>query len=485
MVSEANGKAVTFEGCAFSPEREQLAENLTEYLKLQENGYVLNVDGEWGSGKTFFLKAWEDMLKGKHPTCYIDAWTLDYLNDPLATLSRRILEAMHKNLDSVGLLNPDLEKEVFEGLYKVLSTGVHIAGEIIENTTTPAIGKAIQHGITKLDDKLLKSGKDQYELFKKSEDALVQFRVTLQQYIDQTFDKRPETSPFFIFIDELDRCRPNYAIELLESVKHLFCLKNTVFVVATNRSEMEKSIQKVYGDGFKSDNYLSRFFDRSVSIRSPSKQKFLNNSKKLENILTQITTICYERKEVDFLDFLSSAFSAHNIELREIDKILDQIVLSLPNLENKIFSFYSLCYLFILKTAYHSDFHTLRPKNRESDESLNSKPEASRFSNNFILNVSSRLIFVKETYGLSQFLSIEFKFQAALLLYADSQGKLSMFKHFKHNETSGLKPESKHKEQILEISQQLDRSARNGSLSREIVSLTELFDIVDYSSALQ
>ena len=172
MTSEANGKTIRFEDCAFSPKRKKLAENLTEYLQLQKNGYVLNVDGEWGSGKTFFLKAWEDMLKDEHPTCYIDAWTLDYLNDPLATLSRRILEAIHEHLQSVGLLNPALEKRVFEGLYKVLSTGAHIAGAVIENTTTPAIGKAIQFGITKLDNKLLKSGKEQYELFKKSEDAL-------------------------------------------------------------------------------------------------------------------------------------------------------------------------------------------------------------------------------------------------------------------------------------------------------------------------
>ena len=61
MISEANGKAVTFEDCAFSPERENLADNLTEYLKLQKDGYVLNVDGEWGSGKTFFLKAWQNL----------------------------------------------------------------------------------------------------------------------------------------------------------------------------------------------------------------------------------------------------------------------------------------------------------------------------------------------------------------------------------------------------------------------------------------
>lgn len=485
MVSEANGEAVTFEDCAFSPEREQLAQNLTEYLKLQKNGYVLNVDGEWGSGKTFFLKAWEDILKGEHPTCYIDAWTLDYLNDPLATLSRRILEAIHKYLKSVELLNPDLEKKVFKGLYKVLSTGTHITGILVENTTNPVAGKAIQIGIKKLDDKLLKSGKDQYELFKKSEDALVQFRVTLQQYIDQAFDKRPETSPFFVFIDELDRCRPNYAIELLESVKHLFCLKNTVFVVATNRSEMEKSIQKVYGNDFRSDNYLSRFFDRSISIRSPSKYKFLENSKKLELITKNVYEICQERKEIIFSNFLSSALAEHNIELREIEKILDQIVLTLPAIKNKIFSFHALCYLFILKSVYRSNFHTLRPKKQHQIESLDSIPEEARFSNGIIPKPSARLRIANTSYALSQLLCIEFKFQSALSLLAHNEGKISVNRYFRHNDEARRQPESKHKDTIMEILDTLNRSARDGSLSNEIISLTELFDIVDYSSALQ
>lgn len=484
MVSEANGKTITFKNCAFSPERENLAQNLTEYLKLQKDGYVLNVDGEWGSGKTFFLKAWGDMLKGKHPTCHIDAWTLDYLNDPLATLSRKILDAMHVHLKSAGLHDPSLEKKVFKGLYKVLSTGTHIAGALVENTTNPAAGKAIQFGIKKLDDKLLKSGKDQYELFKKSEDALVQFRVTLQQYIDQTFDKRPETSPFFIFIDELDRCRPNYAIELLESVKHLFCLKNTVFVVATNRSEMEKSIQKVYGDGFKSDNYLSRFFDRSISIRSPSKETYLKNDEKLKNIINSILEETYVRPIIDPIKFLSAAFSYHKIELREIDKILDQLLFLIPSLSNKRFSFYALSYLFIIKEIYRDGFHRLYPEIERIHTFNDYSTPWTKYSNGEFL--APEIDFRSETENRLRFhtiIEIEYKWQDCLSIYSASDIH-EADQHFPLIDNSLTNyvdsPETKYNRKIRNLVSGASRDNTTINLS-----FAELFHLVDASSALQ
>lgn len=66
--------------------------------------------------------------------------------------------------------------------------------------------------------------------------------------------------PIFIFIDELDRCRPDYAISLLEIVKHIFDIKNFVFIIATNTDQLQHSIKNVYGNDFSANDYLGRFF---------------------------------------------------------------------------------------------------------------------------------------------------------------------------------------------------------------------------------
>ena len=48
-------------------------------------------------------------------------------------------------------------------------------------------------------------------------------------------------------VDELDRCRPSYAVELPEVVKHLFTVDGVVFVIAVNRAELTHSIRALYG----------------------------------------------------------------------------------------------------------------------------------------------------------------------------------------------------------------------------------------------
>jgi hypothetical protein len=63
-----------------------------------------------------------------------------------------------------------------------------------------------------------------------------------------------------ILIDELDRCRPTYAIEMLEAIKHWFCVPNVVFVLAMDREQLSHSIRAVYGQGFDVDGYFLRFF---------------------------------------------------------------------------------------------------------------------------------------------------------------------------------------------------------------------------------
>ncbi|WVV48879.1 P-loop NTPase fold protein [Pseudomonas sp. NA13] len=73
-------------------------------------------------------------------------------------------------------------------------------------------------------------------------------------------------TPAFIFIDELDRCRPTYAIELLERVKHFFELEDCRFIVASDSTQLAHSVRAVYGEKFYSERYLSRFFDAEFRL---------------------------------------------------------------------------------------------------------------------------------------------------------------------------------------------------------------------------
>jgi hypothetical protein len=81
--------------------------------------------------------------------------------------------------------------------------------------------------------------------------------------------------PMVIMIDELDRCRPSYAIELLEVAKHLFAVNNVVFVLAVNRAQMVHSVKALYGAGFDAEGYLRRFFDLDFQLPEPGREQFV------------------------------------------------------------------------------------------------------------------------------------------------------------------------------------------------------------------
>jgi hypothetical protein len=69
------------------------------------------------------------------------------------------------------------------------------------------------------------------------------------------------------FIDELDRCRPDFAVEVLEKIKHLFSAKNVIFVISYNKSQLSKIISSVYGvDKVDSLKYLEKFIHIEANL---------------------------------------------------------------------------------------------------------------------------------------------------------------------------------------------------------------------------
>ncbi len=87
----------------------------------------------------------------------------------------------------------------------------------------------------------------------------------------------PEAGRLVIFIDELDRCRPTFAVKLLERVQHFFDNERITFVFAVNLYELKNTIQKLYGSNFNGDRYLDRFFDFVMSIPDPDLESYYQN----------------------------------------------------------------------------------------------------------------------------------------------------------------------------------------------------------------
>ncbi len=348
--------------------RKTYAEFLTTFLNNNsECGYVLNLNAEWGAGKTTFLKCWYNELKKDHPVIYFDAWKSDFTHDAMTAL----VDCFHAQLANPISDNKDLIKSFFTKSSHFIrksipslavgalkhKTGIDGDESLIEDITDTF---GIDIAKKEVGDALKEVLKDILEQRKKV-DGIEEFKTTLSAMAEAVVEVSKLSSdekqyPVYVLIDELDRCRPNYAIEVIETVKHFFNTEHFVFVIATDTQQLQHSIKAIYGEGFNANLYLSRFFNQTVTLPTPKITDYIQV--KLANKIN----IDFS-KEITLLNIINSMFSYHNItSLREIDKILDRL-LSIHSVSDKPINLLSILTLIILNKLYPDIYSKFINKN--------------------------------------------------------------------------------------------------------------------------
>lgn len=134
-----------------------------------------------------------------------------------------------------------------------------------------------------------------------------------------------EESKIVIFVDELDRCRPNFAVNILESIKHIFDVEGVQFVLVLNANQLRESITHCYGGGQdEALKYLDKFIGFSFSL--PSKLKEPSNNGVHYSYLHALAAIKSEKlfensliHRDEITELLSDLFVANNTSLREAE----------------------------------------------------------------------------------------------------------------------------------------------------------------------
>jgi hypothetical protein len=129
-----------------------------------------------------------------------------------------------------------------------------------------------------------------------------------------------------IFIDELDRCRPTYAIELLERIKHLFDIKRIVFVLSTDMTQLAHSIRGVYGHEFDAKKYLQRFIDLDYSLKKPDNKAYIKSQLESIHFANRTTTEAQYAQQgiIECCNLMAKRF---DLKLRDINLLLTRISL--------------------------------------------------------------------------------------------------------------------------------------------------------------
>lgn len=324
--------------------------DLNSFCQLLSHSNSMNsiaLDGRWGSGKTFFVKqcallinaknslsnidkdiaesilkvakqsnSFEGLTDNKLLAVYFDGWENDSNEDPILALIYRIVQQL------------DLKTNGFD-----LNHLAHILGTIGDAIT----GRPITFVFECLNERNI------FDEIRKHEDL----ETTIKKFFEEILFEKAEQ--LIIFVDELDRCRPSYAVRLLERIEHYFINDRITFVFSVNLEQLQHTIKNFYGDDFDACRYLDRFFDLRLSLPPINTTKYYNYLNLSNNIVGDRVLMRIQQ--------------TFNMSIREFCKFYDLVKVSgmksnLNNMEDFMFKYVvTLCLaLKIINIDLHEEF---------------------------------------------------------------------------------------------------------------------------------
>lgn len=324
--------------------REPYARVLSDIVNTYADGFVLAINNEWGTGKTTFVKMWQQQLKNEgFQTIYFNAWENDFDSNPLVALMSE-LETL------TNAKNKKVFKSVVEkGAVLVKNIAPSLAKSLIKKYVVNIDEIAVDaiENVTKASTEILESEIKEYADKKKT---IIEFRKELEKFVKQA----DNTKPLIFIVDELDRCRPNYSVEVLEQIKHFFSVSGIVFVLSIDKNHLASAVKGFYGsEQIDSNEYLRRFIDLEYSIPKPSTKdfiKYLFEYYSFKDFFSSQERMQFRELHSDSENFTSMAdflLTKSNATLRQQERIFALTRLVLCSFKIKEYTFPHLLFLLV------------------------------------------------------------------------------------------------------------------------------------------
>lgn len=266
--------------------RSDQVKGLAALIASFDEPHVIAIEGKWGSGKTTFVKMTQALLEADGHACiYFDAWSHDWATDPLvpliATFESQIGVAMKRGKASKSLT--DAMKGTVSAGIKLAAGAAPIALSAVANAVVGRqaveMGGDLVKSLTKETPRMVERAVENLlKAHREQTTALTDFRRQLTEFATAWgMSGVGRKGPIVVFVDELDRCRPPFAIALLERIKHAFGTEGVVFVLSADQTQLGVSIRSQYGDGIDAEGYLRRFIDIWYALPTPSTEKFIEH----------------------------------------------------------------------------------------------------------------------------------------------------------------------------------------------------------------
>lgn len=332
-------------------DRKVQGKHLSNLVENISDPMVIALDGEWGSGKTVFLKCWVgEHLKetgNQAQTIYFDAFEHDFMNDPLIALIRAIEAEIQDDTTRLRKFTDAAKQAVGPIAITAMRIGAAAwtsgTSEVLSGVAKAALDKA-----TEITDAQLQ---EHWENHKKRQASLTKFRNQLTKFA--------QDQKLVIVIDELDRCRPDFALSMLEILKHLFHVPNVHFVLGVNLTALEHSVRARYGAGIDASRYLKKFYHLIFELtdsnpeNSPLDQKIRYANKVFTDAGMKIDL---EKPSLGLriMKILQQDKLTRRLSFRDINQIYTNAAITQSNCVDVHYARSPIALLLILKTVDHS-----------------------------------------------------------------------------------------------------------------------------------
>lgn len=343
--------------------RENFADKLTNIVVANKDELVIALDGQWGEGKTTFINMWQAKLVSEgFPCIYIDAFKIDYTDDAFFPIAFEIDDFIKKKLGK----EDKRREELFEKTVEVSKRLLLWTGKVgLKALTLNAIGEAEIDSLSKVTDDIAEDVSEQFNKFaeekfhahQNTKGLFESYRDTLSE-IAAIVGKTEK--PLIIIIDELDRCRPKFAVQILEKIKHFFSVENVVFVLSVNQEQLEHSIKAEYGVGIDANTYLQKFVDIKATLprfniieNSDSISQYQRNLFKSYGI---VESLQYVNNHMSFFHLVACLLSKNKISYRQSERVMLNIKILVSSFRQD-----NIYYINLLLIAFVSYLVTIRP----------------------------------------------------------------------------------------------------------------------------
>lgn len=339
--------------------RKEFGERLANLIENAGGELVMALDAPWGEGKSTFIKMWQGHLKNEYPkikTIYFDAFENDHQSAPFLALAGEIYALIDEQIEQ-----PIFRHKAIAALKTTKRIGLRLGARVLtagllDGTEFEGVGKKdiLDGAVDTIDsyvENILKSAT-------KDKEVVAEFK----KYLAALPEKLGGKSIVFI-IDELDRCKPPFALEIVEVVKHLFTVPNIAFVLVLNRTQLEASVIKEYGtDEADASKYLQKFINLWISLPKNKESERCDAKTYLSDCIKRMGLESKDGKEEEWNKMMFERLVVHyNMPLREIERSLTNFALirgSFSGAPNYVYRWIT-AYVSIIKVRYPDEYNLL------------------------------------------------------------------------------------------------------------------------------